>query len=93
MTRTMATGRRHFNDRLQLGGIVVNRYRGDRRDRVEWAGQLRADCAGHLIELFVPEREVIASAASAAVPFPAHGARARDVTEALAAIATRPFPT
>ncbi len=93
MTRTMATVRQHFNDRLQLGGIVVNRYRGDRRDRVEWAGQLRADYAGHLIEPFVPEREVIASAASAAAPLSAYGARARDATDALAAIASRLFPT
>ncbi len=89
----MVTVREHLNDRLQLGGIVVNRYHGDRRDRVEWAGQLRADYAGHVIEPFVPEREVIASAASATAPLSAYGARARDVTEALAVIATRLFPT
>jgi len=73
----MATVREHANDRLRLGGIVVNRYRGDRRDRVEWAGELRVDYAGHLIEPFVPEREVIASAASAAAPLSAYGARPR----------------
>ncbi len=92
MTRTLATVHAHFNGDLRLAGVVVNRYRPDRRDRVEWADQLQTDYAEHLIEPFVPEREVVATAASAAAPLSAYGAKARDVTDALAAIAARVLP-
>jgi len=92
MTRTLHTVRQHFNDRLHLAGVVVNRYRGDRRDRVEWAEQLRTDYTTHLIEPFIPEREIVATAATAAAPLAAYGTRASDVTEALTAIATRLLP-
>ena len=92
MTRTLHTVRQHFNDRLQLAGVVVNRYRPDRRDRVEWAEQLRTDYTTHLIEPFIPEREVVATAATAAAPLSAYGTRAQPVTDALAAIATRLLP-
>ena len=40
----------------------------------------------------MPERELVATAASAAAPLSAYGARARDVTDALGAIATRVLP-
>jgi hypothetical protein len=54
--------------------------------------ELQTDYAEHLIEPFVPEREVVATAASAAAPLSAYGAKARDVTDALAAIAARVLP-
>ena len=92
MTRTVATVRQHVNADLRLAGVVVNRYRADRRDRVEWADQLRTDYGEHLVDPFVPEREIVATAASAAAPLSAYGARARDVTDALGAIATRVLP-
>jgi len=92
MTRTVATVRQHFNADLRLAGVVVNRYRADRRDRVEWADQLRTDYGEHLVEPFVPEREIVATAASAAAPLSAYGARARDVTTVLAALAARVLP-
>jgi chromosome partitioning protein len=89
MTRTLSTVRQHFQPGLQLAGVVVNRHLPARRDRVEWAEQLSADYAGHLIGPFVPEREVVAAATSAAVPLSTYGARAHDVTVALEAIAVR----
>jgi chromosome partitioning protein len=92
MTRTLATVRQHFNPQLLLAGVVVNRHRADRRDRVEWVDQLRADYGDSLIDPFVPEREVVATATSAASPLSAYGVRGRDVAEALAAIAARILP-
>jgi chromosome partitioning protein len=92
MTRTVATVRKHFNDGLRLAGVVVNRYRADRRDRVDWAEQLRADYGEHLVEPFIPEREVVAIAATDAAPLSAYGARGRDVTAALTALAARVVP-
>ncbi len=92
MTRTLQTVRQHFNAELRLAGVVVNRYRADRRDRVEWVEQLRAGYADHLLEPFIPEREIVATAASAAAPLSAYGAKGKDVAEALAAIAARIIP-
>jgi chromosome partitioning protein len=88
----VATVRKHFNDGLRLAGVVVNRYRADRRDRVDWAEQLRADYGEHLVEPFIPEREVVAIAATDAAPLSAYGARGRDVTAALTALAARVVP-
>ena len=93
MTRTLATVRRHFNDGLNLAGVIVNRYRPDRRDRVEWVDRLRGDYGGHLLEPFVPEREVVATAASAAQPLSAYGTRSREVTDALTTLARIVVPS
>ncbi len=92
MTRTLATVQQHFNSDLCLAGVVVNRYRADRRDRIDWAEQLRTDYTEHLLEPFIPEREVVPTAASAAHPVSAYGAKGRDVTDALTALATRILP-
>ncbi len=92
MTRTLHTVRQHFNDGLRLAGVVVNRHRADRRDRVEWVEQLRTDYGDRLLEPFLPEREVVALAASAAAPLSAYGSRSRDVVEALSAVAERALP-
>ena len=70
----------------------MNRYRGDRLDRIDWAEQLRTDYAGHLLEPFIPEREVVPTAASAAHPVSAYGVKGRDVTKALGALAARILP-
>jgi chromosome partitioning protein len=93
ITRTVATIRAHFNDGLRLAGVVVNRYRADRRDRAEWAERLRTDYGELLIEPFLPEREVLAAAATCAAPLSAYGARGRDLAPALAAIVERVVPT
>ncbi|MEJ5869430.1 ParA family protein [Pseudokineococcus sp. 5B2Z-1] len=87
MTRTVGTVRQHYNPALRLAGVVVNRHRTDRRDRVEWVDQLREDYGTRLLEPYLPEREVIAVATSAAAPLSAYGPRGRDVLDALTAIA------
>lgn len=92
MIRTLSTIRQHFNPDLRLAGVLVNRHRPDRRDRVEWVEQLRADYAEHLLEPFLPERELVALAASAAAPLTSFGTRGRDVVEALSALAARLLP-
>lgn len=93
--QTVATVRQHFNAELRLAGVVVNQYRADRRDAVKWVGNLRADYAGRLLEPFLPSREVVAVAASDALPLTTYGARARDVVDALDALAAQlvPVPT
>ena len=93
MTKTLTTVRKHYNERLQLAGVIVNRYRPDRSDRVAWADQLREDYGAHLLEPFVPEREIVASASSAAQPLSAYGAKSRDVSNVLAALAAQALPT
>lgn len=95
MTRTLATVRQHFNPALGLAGVIVNQHRGDRRDAAKWVEHLRSDYEGYLLEPFLPSREVVAVAASDALPLSAYGARARDVVDALDALATQlvPVPT
>lgn len=68
MVRTVATVRRALNPGLALAGVVVNRYRGDRRDRVEWLGEVMKHYDQLVIDPLIPEREAVAQAASAAVP-------------------------
>jgi chromosome partitioning protein len=92
MTTTVATVRQHFHRDLRLAGVVVNKHRTDRRDRTEWVDQLREDYGTRLLEPFVPDREVVAIAASAAAPLHAYGSRARDVLDALAALAAQIVP-
>lgn len=87
MTRTVRVVRQHFNPGLHWAGIVVNRHRSNRLDGVEWVQQLRTDYGDHLLEPFLPEREVMATAASAAAPVSAFGTRAREVTDALSNLA------
>jgi len=92
MTRTLASVRRHLNNGLRFGGVVVNRHRADRRDRVEWVDQLRADYGDQLLEPYIPDREIVAVAASASAPLTAYGRAARDVTAAVAALAGHLLP-
>lgn len=92
VTRTVATVRQHFNPDLRLAGVVVNRHRADRRDAANWVENLRGDYAGHLLEPFLPSREVVAVAASDALPLSSYGARARDVVDVLDAIAAQLLP-
>ncbi len=92
MTRTLATVRAHFNADLHLAGVVVNSHRPDQRDRADWLTQLQADYGQRLLIPAIPEREIVATATSAASPLAAYGARARDVIDALAAIARQITP-
>ena len=87
MTHTLAAVRKHFNPALAMAGVVVNKHQPSRRDAAQWADQLDADYGARLLRPYVPEREVVATAASAASPLRAYGARGREVLETLTVIA------
>ena len=89
MTKTVATIQSLYNQHLRIGGIVVNRYRADRPDRTSWADTLRRHYGDTLIEPYLPEREVVAIASSAAAPVSAYGSRAKDYLVGLDAVADR----
>lgn len=58
----------HYRPELRTAGILVNKFRRDRLDQQAWTGKL-VDTYGHaLIEPFLPERELLAKAATEAVP-------------------------
>ncbi|VEG29987.1 ParA family protein [Actinomyces howellii] len=72
------------NPCLEIGGIVINLWR-DFRDRSLWRDALRQDHPGLVIDHLLPEREVVATAATNGVPVPRE--EARDYVNALDAIA------
>ena len=72
------------NPRLTVAGIVINLWR-DYRDRALWRDALRQTYPTMLIDHVLPEREVVAVAATNGVPVPLH--EARDYVLALDAIA------
>lgn len=82
---TLEQVQRFYNPALTLSGIVLNRWRSDRRDRALWRGYLMETYPGAVIDHPLPEREVVATAATNGVPVPRE--EARDYHNALAAIA------
>lgn len=82
---TTQTVRRFYNPTLTLAGIVINRWRADRADRVTWRRALHETYPDNMIDHPLPEREVIATAATNGVPLPTN--EARDYQTALAAVA------
>lgn len=82
---TLEQVQRFYNPGLTLSGIVLNRWRSDRRDRALWRGYLMETYPGAMIDHPLPEREVVATAATNGVPVPRE--EARDYHNALAAIA------
>lgn len=86
-TRTLAGVVEHFNDQLRLAGVVVNKYRPDRRDRAAWLAELVAGYGDRVLQPYLPERELVAVAATESRPISSYGSRGRDLTEAFAAIA------
>lgn len=84
---TLEQVQRFYNPDLVLSGIVLNRWRSDRRDRALWRSFLAEAYPGAVIDHPLPEREVVATAATCHVPVPRE--EARDYYNALAAIAAR----
>lgn len=89
MTHTLAAVRKHFNPTLHMAGVVINKHQPTRRDAAEWSAQLDSDYGDRLLRPYIPEREVVATAASASSPLSAYGARGREVLDALSAIANQ----
>lgn len=70
LTTTISTVQRYYNKELTSAGILINRWRSDRLDRAVWRDELRAIYSSAMIDHPLPEREVVAVAATNRVPVP-----------------------
>ena len=70
LTVTIDTVRRYYNPGLSVAGILINRWRSDRLDRAVWRQELHNTYGRAIIDHPLPEREVIAVAATNRVPVP-----------------------
>ena len=85
LTTTISTVQRYYNPSLTTAGIVINRWRNDRLDRAVWRDELRAVYGHAVIDHPLPEREVVAVAATNRVPVPRR--EAYDYVAAIEAVA------
>ena len=82
---TIDTVRRYYNPGLTTAGILINRWRSDRLDRAVWREELAAIYGAAMIDHPLPEREVVAVAATNHVPVPKR--EAYDYVAAIEAVA------
>ena len=82
---TIDTVRRYYNKELATAGILINRWRNDRLDRAVWREELAAIYSSDVIDHPLPEREVVAVAATNHVPVPKR--EAYDYVAAIEAVA------
>ena len=85
LTVTIDTVKRYYNPGLTTAGILINRWRSDRLDRAVWRDELRAIYGATMIDHPLPEREVVAVAATNRVPVPKR--EAYDYVAAIEAVA------
>ncbi|WP_180342365.1 ParA family protein [Actinomyces wuliandei] len=85
MLTTIRNVRTYYNPALTLTGILLNRWRGDRRDRATWRNELRSAYTTLVIDHDLPEREVVATASTNRVPVPRRACRT--YTNAMDAVA------
>ena len=85
LTTTISTVQRYYNPGLTPAGILINRWRSDRLDRAVWREELRAIYSSDVIDHPLPEREVVAVAATNRVPVPKR--EAYDYVAAIEAVA------
>ena len=85
LTTTISTVQRYYNPGLTTAGILINRWRSDRLDRAVWRDELRALYSATMIDHPLPEREVVAVAATNRVPVPRR--EAYDYVVAIEAVA------
>lgn len=86
MLATVGNVREYYNPALILAGIVVNKWLPGRVDRTGWLEQARDAFGAHLLAAMIPEREIIARAATQHRPIPIEPATA-DILAAFAVIA------
>lgn len=70
LTVTIDTVRRYYNPGLSVAGILINRWRSDRLDRAVWRQELHNTYGHAIIDHPLPEREVVAVAATNRLPVP-----------------------
>ena len=85
LTTTISTVQRYYSPGLTTAGILINRWRSDRLDRAVWRDELRAVYGVTVIDHPLPEREVVAVAATNRVPVPKR--EAYDYVAAIEAVA------
>ena len=85
LTTTISTVQRYYNPILTPAGILINRWRSDRLDRAVWRQELAAIYGAAMIDHPLPEREVVAVAATNHVPVPRR--EAYDYVAAIEAVA------
>ena len=85
LTTTISTVQRYYNKELTTAGILINRWRNDRLDRAVWRQELAAIYGAAMIDHPLPEREVVAVAATNRVPVPKR--EAYDYVAAIEAVA------
>lgn len=85
LTTTISTVQRYYNPHLTTAGILINRWRSDRLDRAVWRDELRVIYGATMIDHPLPEREVVAVAATNRVPVPKR--EAYDYVAAIEAVA------
>lgn len=73
---TIDTVRRYYNSSLTTAGILINRWRNDRLDRAVWRKELHDTYGSGIIDHPLPEREIVAIAATNCVPVPRREASA-----------------
>lgn len=73
---TIDTVRRYYNSSLTTAGILINRWRNDRLDRAVWRQELHDTYGPGIIDHPLPEREIVAIAATNCVPVPRREASA-----------------
>lgn len=82
---TISTVQRYYNPDLTTAGILINRWRSDRLDRAVWRQELHNTYGRAIIDHPLPEREVVAVAATNRVPVPRR--EAYDYVAAIEAVA------
>ncbi|WP_448812124.1 ParA family protein [Agromyces bauzanensis] len=87
ITATITTIKRHFNPRLELAGIVVNRHDENRADPRLWLQTLRDDYGPLVLKPAVPDRESVPRAYSERTPLAHYGTATADVVDAFDQIA------
>lgn len=85
LTRTIAAVKKYYNPALSIAGILINKWRSDRLDRAAWRDVLTDTYGELVIDHPLPEREVVATAATNRVPVPRH--EAGDYVNAVDAVA------
>lgn len=76
LTTTISTVQRYYNPHLTTAGILINRWRNDRLDRAVWRKELHNTYGSVMIDHPLPEREIVAIAATNCVPVPRREASA-----------------
>ena len=85
LTTTISTVQRYYNPGLTTAGILINRWRNDRLDRAVWRQELHDTYGPGIIDHPLPEREIVAIAATNCVPVPRR--EAYDYVAAIEAVA------